>query len=481
MKKPIDPNLNNFDDDFLLTLTNSDNTRKSGEFGFAKGAEPGKPMAEPNYKVSDKSLEEGTVRKRESVDDIISEVSENVNSSKDNVNSVSDNEHQSHSSGSEHNHSSSSSHHHSSGSSHHHSSSSSHHHSSGSSHHKSHSNKKKKKLPLAARIAIAVLIVLLLIALIITGTFLYLKYTGQKDVMPTITEDAAYEETIEYNGHTYKYNEDVFSVAFLGIDQRNLETVDQTDFVGAADADIVIAVDTKTGKTNVIAIPRDTMVDIDMWSESGIFLRTQKAQLCLAYSYGDGAEKSCQNSINAISRVLYNVPIQKYFALDLDGIAPLNDAIGGVTIDSSLYEFKDMGISVGDSVTLKGDMAESYVRVRDMDNVDASLNRTDRQVQYVKAYAQQLVPSVMKNFSIVSDLYSTASSYSQTNLTLNNATYIASLALSKGITSFDTYTISGTMTASEDAVLEDVVHAEFTPDEDSLMEAVLASFYTQID
>jgi anionic cell wall polymer biosynthesis LytR-Cps2A-Psr (LCP) family protein len=140
-----------------------------------------------------------------------------------------------------------------------------------------------------------------------------------------------------------------------------------------------------------------------------------------------------------------------------------------------------MGISVGDSVTLKGDMAETYVRLRDMDNINASLNRKERQIQYVKAYAQQLVPAVMKNFSVVSTLYSTASTYSQTNLTLSNATYIASLMLSKGTTDFETHTITGTMTASDDPILEDVVHAEFTPDEDSLMEAVLASFYTQID
>ncbi|MFR5875590.1 MAG: LCP family protein [Eubacterium sp.] len=478
MKKPIDPNLNNFDDDdFLITISGSDNVRKSGEFGFAKGAEPDKPVSDPKFKVSDKILDSHPAKKQESFDNIDGgafKTPVNNNSADSDIRPVSE-------SGTQH-HSSGSGHHHSSGSSHYHSSSSSHHHSSSSSHHHSHSSKKKKKrLPLAARIAIIVIAILLLFVIIIAGTFLYLKYTGQKDVMPTVTENTAYEETIEYKGHTYKYNEDVFSVAFLGVDQRELETADETDFVGAADADIVVAVDTKTGKTNVIAIPRDTMVDIDLWSESGIFLRTQRAQLCLAYSYGDGAKQSCQNSMNAMSRILYNVPIQKYFALDLDGIAPLNDAIGGVTIDSSLYEFKDMGISVGDSVTLKGDMAESYVRVRDMDNVNASLNRTDRQVQYIKAYAQQLVPAVMKNFSVVSDLYSTASDYSQTNLTLNNATYIASLALSKGITSFETHTISGTMTASDDPIMENVVHAEFTPDEDSLMEAVLASFYTQID
>lgn len=298
--------------------------------------------------------------------------------------------------------------------------------------------------------------------------------------MPVATDDIQYQETIEYKGHTYKYNDDIFSMAFLGVDQRTLETADNTDFVGATDADIVVTVNTKTGETKVIAIPRDTMVDVDMWTSSGIFLRTQNTQLCLAYAYGDGGEKSCTNAVDAISRVLYNVPIQKYYALDLDGIAPLNDAIGGVTV-KSIYDLPNYNVKYGDTVTLVGDMAEAYVRTRDMDNINASLNRTDRQMQYVQAFAQQSVPAVVKDFSTISRLYNTASKYSQTNLTLNNATYVGSLLLSKGVTEFESYTLKGEMKASEDALLPDVVHAEFYPDEDNLMQTVLDVFYTQID
>jgi len=67
----------------------------------------------------------------------------------------------------------------------------------------------------------------------------------------------------------------------------------------------------------------------------------------------------------------------------------LNDAIGGVTLESK-YDFTDLGIKKGDTVTLKGDMAEAYVRTRDLDNINASLNRTERQIQYVKNTASSL-------------------------------------------------------------------------------------------
>ena len=220
------------------------------------------------------------------------------------------------------------------------------------------------------------------------------------------------------------------------------------------------------------------MVDVDLYSESGIFLRSEKMQLCLSFAYGDGKNKSAQNVTTSISRILYDLPITKYFALDLNGIAPINDSIGGVTVDS-LYDFKDLGIKQGDKIKLKGDMTEKYVRQRDMDTINASLNRTARQVQYIKAFASQVIPAVTQDFSVVNRLYDTASKYSTTNLSLSNVTYLASLMLSKGITNFDTTTIEGTMKESTKKDYADYVYAEFYPDEDKLMELVLDTFYTK--
>lgn len=437
MKKPIDPNLNNGSKDEL--------------FGI------------PSFPDGDKATEFTVVEKPERIEMGVSVNETPVKVEGGAVDSPSEGEHRHH-------------HHHH----HHHSSSGSSHHGSSSSSH-SHHRKKKKKLPITAKIAIGIIIAILLAIVLAITAFFVFRAMGKKDVMPNTAATHGYQETIEYKGHTYQFNKDVVALGFLGVDQRTLETVDKTDFVGAADADIVVAVDTKTGKTKVISIPRDTMIDIDVYSpDSGVLLYSQKAQLCLAYAYGDGAVKSCENTIDAMSRILYNVPIQKYFALDLDGIAPLNDAIGGVSLVSQ-FDFPDYGIKVGDEVTLKGDMAEAYVRTRRMDTIDASIKRSERQIQYVKAYANQALPSVVSDFSTVSRLYNTAGDYSRTNLTLSNATFLASLLLQKGVTDFETYSIKGKVKAADDPLLPDVVHAEYYPDEDSVMETVLAVFYTQID
>ena len=485
MKKPIDPNLGDSLDNELLI---GGGEVKREEFGFNDYSVP-KP--EPKFVVKDKDTGLDVDLSKKAVPATMDENSSHSEHHHHHHHHSSDGSHH-HSSGNSHHHSSGSSEHSSgsshrhssgsSGSSHHHSSGSSHRHSSSSSSHHHHSSSKKKKekksLPLPATIAIGVLVVIFIFVAVGLGTYLAFLFAGNNDLKPN-AENSNYQETIEYKGHTYKFNKNVFAIAFMGIDQREMETSDMTDFVGASDADIVLAIDSKTGTAKAIAIPRDTMVDVDIYTNSGVFLRTQKAQLCLAYAYGDGSTKSCNNTVDAMSRVLLGVPISKYFALDLNGIKPLNDSIGGVTVES-LYDFRDEGIKKGDTVALHGDMAEKYVRERSMEDIEASLNRSDRQIQYVRAYVSQVVPAAIKDFGIVTTLYNTARDYSQTNISLSNVTYMGSLLLSKGTTEFQSRTIQGEMKASDDPVMENVVHAEFYPNEDSVMEAVLDAFYTQI-
>ncbi|MCC8016949.1 MAG: LCP family protein [Clostridiales bacterium] len=414
MKKPIDPNLNSFDDDFLFEADKSGKDTKEN------------PNCEDNLKITENEFK----------------------SEYDTVSS----EHSMHSHGSGHH-------------SHNHRSS-------------RHRRRKKKKMPLVFRILIVILALIFLAVAVIGGTFLYLRETGRND----LTKEPAnpkYVETIEYNGHTYVYDANKIAFAFIGVDKESIsETGSVIGNSGQADTDIVGTIDTSSGEVKLISIPRDTMVDIDLYTTSGEFIKTENMQLCLAYAYGDGGESSCRNVLTAISRVLVNVPVEKYFALDLSGIAPLNDAIGGVTL-TSLYDFPEDGVKKGDEVKIKGDFAETYVRKRSLDNINASLNRTERQTQYLKAYIQQLQSAVANNFSVVSDLYNTASKYSQTNISLNNVTFLASIILANGVSDYQQYTLEGEMKASESD--NDNVFAEFYPDEDSVMNAVLNCFYRQVN
>ncbi|MCD7796208.1 MAG: LCP family protein [Clostridiales bacterium] len=471
MKKPIDPNLDNLIDDEILGDNADENTSaspaetESDDNFFTAGSDL---FDTANDNDGDKEMKLETVDKKEMVS-----------------------HHHHHSSGSGDSSSRHSSHsdHSSSGESHHHSSSSSHssshsHHSSSQHHsshyHSSHGGKEKKKMSTASKIALSILIIILILILAVVFIFLYLELSGESDLKNVNTE-TDYEEVIEYNGDTYVYNDDIVAIAFIGVDKRELGLEDDTvGTAGQADADIVLTIDTNTGEATAIAVPRDTMVDVDLYSESGIFLRTETMQLCLSYAYGNGTDTSAENVTTSISRILYNIPINKYFALDIDGIEPINDAIGGVTL-TSLRDFDDLGIKKGDTIHLEGDLTEAYVRTRDLDTIDASLNRTERQVQYIKAFTAQLVPAVMQDFSIISSLYNIASDYSSTDISLSNATYLATLLISKGVTEFDTITLEGEMQASDqlEDYAEGYVYAEFYPDEDKLLKTVLDVFYTK--
>ena len=463
MKKPIDPNLDNILDE--LTDENAAPTSSSNKKVIDFGIDAdGDDLINFSF--------DGTADAPEKREKHAEEKAFEIEPKSDEASRV-----HHHSTEGEHHYSSGEHHHsHSSGSEHHHSSSHSHHHSSHSHHHHKH----KKRLSIPAKIGISAICIVLAVVIAFIGTFAYLDLSG-KNELKNIDKQTDYQEVIEYNGSKYVYNQDVVEIAFLGVDKRELGLNDNAVGTGGqADADIVLTINTKTGKAKAIAVPRDTMVDIDLYSESGIFLRSENMQLCLSYAYGDGKAKSAENTTTSISRILYDVPISKYFALDLNGIKPINDAMGGVTVES-LYDFPNLGIKKGDSVKLTGDLTETYVRQRDMDTVNASLNRTSRQVQYIKAFAAQVIPAVTQDFSVVSRLYETASKYSTTNLSLSNVTYLASLMLSKGITNFDTVTIEGEMKASDRKDYADFVYAEFYPDEDKLMQLVLDTFYTKQD
>ena len=469
MKRQIDPSLNSNDSESILFGTTNEK-EKSDSLSIESQTQ----SAEDEISLILNESYDSVKQPEKASDD-----GEHHHSSHHSSSHQHSHQHSYHSSSGHHSSHHSSSHHHSSGShsSTHHSSHSSSHHSHS---HSSHSSKKKKKkMPVWAKVVISLV---LIFALLVGGTgsaYFILLNQGKDDLTSVAEANKNYKETISYNGHNYQYNTNLINIAFMGIDERYYEVRDALN-LGCADADMLAVIDTQTGEMKVISLPRDTMVDIDIYSDNGVFLTTKNVQLTLSYSYGDGGEQSCKNVTKAMSRILYGVPIDKYFALNLEGIKPINDAVGGVTL-TALYDIPNAGITKGKEVTLKGDMAEAYVRSRDMDRATAAYERGERQMQYVKAFANQVLGAVKSDFNVVSDLYNTATQYSQTNITLNNATYLAQLMLSKNITSFESYSLTGETTLHPLPSNPAIINAQFVPDEDALMELVLEVFYTQVD
>jgi len=324
---------------------------------------------------------------------------------------------------------------------------------------------------------------------IVVGVFFIMKQAGVSqltggDVQMTapVIENAGVsvdnsKNTITYNGTTYAYNSNMTSILCMGIDRRGgLGLTDEIVGTGGqADALYLVALDTKTGETDIIAISRDIYSDIGVYSADGVYTGTENAQLCLAYAYGDGKETSCENTVNAVERLFYNLPINSYFAMDMYAISELNDAVKGVyvTLEDDFLYSKGFYGRAGDTVRLYGDYARMYLQYRDINELSSSVDRMNRQINYLERFTQRAIEMTKRDFSIPADLFNIVKEYSVTNL---NASKVSALAY--------TVVTSGAEVEFK-KVPGEVIHngefAEYVVDEQGMLELILDVYYEPVN
>jgi LCP family protein required for cell wall assembly len=337
--------------------------------------------------------------------------------------------------------------------------------------------RRKKKLKIRKSILIPFVIVAVLVLLGIGGAVAY--YIGQKNLhtvsnalieSPDIAVSYAEGKKIQYNGHVYELNENMISILIIGYDSKNTTSANEAS--SQADALAVVAMDDKTGAVSVIAIPRDSMVDVDIYGDDDTYTGTRTMQLCLAFFYGDGGVSSCQNVSKSVSRILYNIPVNYYFALDETGVGALADRLGGVSL-TPLETIPGTSIVEGNPVILFGDEALRYVQYRNTSVLTSSLSRQARQSQFINAFASQTLSSAKGNVTKLISLYNTANEYSLTNLGASEFTFLATSLIRNGINDVDVTTLAGEMTMGDK-------YAEYNLDVDATYQTILDVYYTQV-
>ena len=350
------------------------------------------------------------------------------------------------------------------------------------SHHKKRKKRKKRnKMKLWKKVLISVSCAILALILIFVATITLLINKGSKEMItndytilsPSDEIEAIVQnhgEYIVYNGKTYEYNENITSILCMGIDKRDIEGTNVQGTGGQADVIVLAAIDTKTGKTSLINISRDTMTDVTAYSEGGSYIGSSVQQICLSYAYGDGKKTSCENTVDSVKRLFYNIPINSYISLDLDGIAVVNDSIGGVDVTSpeTIGQFAQ-----GETYHLEGDMAESFVRSRDMDAVDANNARNKRQQVYVESFINKLITQTRQDFSTPMDLFKAASDYSCTNLNASKISFLAKTIMTGEEMSINMTNVPGTVKKGE-------VYAEYYVNEAEFYELFINVFYNHV-
>ena len=341
----------------------------------------------------------------------------------------------------------------------------------------------KKKI----KIVVLMLVLLLLIGVIVV---LGMEVLGRRAMhaqpqdavamMAPEMEDVVVEEDgeyITYKGEKYVYNENITSVLCMGVDKREIADEDVTiGTAGQADMLMLAILDTESGKVNLWNISRDSMTDVDIYNVDGEYVRTEKLQACLAFAYGDGYHKSCENTVKAVSRLLYGMPIQSYAVLDMAAIRPLNDAIGGVEVVIHEDDILPPRFKAGTTVLLQGNDVVAYVQSRrtEMPNerIDSNNNRMARQKQYMMNFIQKVMEKTKEDVSTPLNLYNIVKKNDHiiTNLDTSKIAYLTTQAAKVNFSEDSFRTVPGEVVAGEE-------HAEYHVDDEALYQMILDTFY----
>ena len=286
------------------------------------------------------------------------------------------------------------------------------------------------------------------------------------------TAEKANPDAIVYDGKTYVYNDHLTNYLLLGVDtDGSIQEPREPGSAGQSDSVFLISYDRVKETTVGLAIPRDTITQIEKFTPGGESLGFYSDHLNLQYAYGDGKRKSCELTSAAVSRLLSGLPIGGYAAINLDSIPRLTQLLGGVevTVPDDSLSGKNPDFVKGNKVVLDETNTETFVRSRDRQIEQSAITRMNRQKVFLEAFASKLAQEQKKDASTVTTLFETMKTEMVTNMSNDQFVDIAVAERSGGI-----QTIPGETGHEE-------VYDVYRVDDAALYKMVLELFYTQTE
>ena len=314
-----------------------------------------------------------------------------------------------------------------------------------------------------------ILLGILLIGVVIYSGFRFLEATVFLDDEKSPSKSPS--KTIVVDGVKYFPKQDIETFLIIGVDEDGEMVRRETlENEGMADA-IMLAVFNRTDETiDIISLNRDSMTDISVRGLDGRKVDSMNAQLALSYAYGDGMESSCENTIEAVSKMLYGIEIDYFMALNMDAIKVLNDAVDGVTVDVwDDFSAVDPSIYMG-RVTLYGDQALTYIRARKDVGDQLNVNRMERQQEYMESFFYALKYAVEMDSEFAIKHYEDLTKYMVTDCSVTT--------MSSMLERYGAYEL-GEIVTPEGENVRGEKYMEFYVDEDSLEDLVLEHFFVE--
>ena len=319
-------------------------------------------------------------------------------------------------------------------------------------------------------------LIVLAIALVLVAVGVASQVVDRKTIAREEEETTQWpRDMVEINGIKCTPKKNIKSYLIMGLDSRGeAEATEEYDGTGQVDTLELVVVDYTANTYTRLPINRDTMTEVQSLDTDGTYLATTKMQLSLAHACGDGMEISCENTVDAVSNLLYGQTIDGYASLNMDAIEVLNHLAGGVTVTiEDDFSKADPTLVQGETVTLTDEQAMTYVRGR-MDVGDGTNEgRMRRQTQFLSALKPILMEKCQADSSFALEIYDSLTPYMVTDQSRNDFIKLTAALIESE--EQERLHIEGTNAVG------DTGFNEFTVDEDSLADVVIQLFYDKVE
>ena len=316
-----------------------------------------------------------------------------------------------------------------------------------------------------------IVLLVLIIILALVALFSIVKVVTTLTAPTDDTDTPIVSKTIVRDGVEYFPRQDITVFMLMGIDREG--AVEKSpSYTNTGEADMVaVAVFDETAKSyRVLLLNRDTMLEMPTLGVDGKYAGDAYAQLALAHTYGSGVKDSCENITKTVSDLLYGTDIDYYMSMNMDTVAIMTDALGGVKVNvTDDFSAVDETIPMGETL-LSGAQAYNFVRNRKDVGDEMNTSRMQRHSEFMNGFMSALSTKLKTDDSFVIKTYNDISPYVVSNCAVDT--------LSTMLGRYSDYTFEGVVIPEGESVKGER-YMEFHLDEKALDSLVLDMFYSE--
>ncbi len=294
------------------------------------------------------------------------------------------------------------------------------------------------------------------------------------------------DDWVVYDGKVYEYRDDMLNFLLLGIDHDgslSTETKLSDWNAGQADTIFLVSLNQTDKEISVIGIPRNAMVDVEIYNSESERVETIFNQICLQYGYAGGGELGLQKMKESVSELMCGLPIHGACAVSFNAISLITDRLGGIEVvvpdDMTQY---DKAFAQGSTQILTGKNVIDYLRYREYKTLGSPTTRLVRQKEFMRVAMGRVMQEIKNNPVFVTDIYKSVKAYMNTDISVDEAVYIASKALDCTLAEQSFYQLSGEDRA-EYFVRENGVedfYNDYYIDKDALQKIMFEVYYREV-